>query len=128
VGSTASRTRSRPPTGPVLTVAAMGRGSVAVAGGGLTPGGHADLALVDVWGTTPNATRWTVATSTGFGHNGRHDPAAGDGGGTIAEQLTGLCGATWMIRGYDEATGSWSDWLAIRPSDAGRALEQTPGC
>jgi hypothetical protein len=33
-----------------------------------------------------------------------------------------------MIRGYDEATGSWSDWLAIRPSDAGRALEQTPGC
>ena len=59
---------------------------------------------------------------------GRHGPAAGDGGGTIAEQLTGLCGATWMIRGYDEATGSWSDWLAIRPSDAGRALEQTPGC
>jgi hypothetical protein len=59
---------------------------------------------------------------------GRHDPAAGDGGGTIAEQLTRLCGATWMIRGYDEATGSWSDWPAIRPSDAGRALEQTPGC
>ena len=33
-----------------------------------------------------------------------------------------------FIRGYDEATGSWSDWLAIRPSDSGRALEQTPGC
>ena len=33
-----------------------------------------------------------------------------------------------FVRGYNEATGSWSDWLAIRPSDSGRALEQTPGC
>ena len=135
IGTGAGAAPTAAPSGPVLTIAAMAPGSIAVAGRGFTPGGRVYVALFDVWGTTPYATRWsprdthwTVATLTGLNYDGRHAPAAGDGGGTFEAQLAGVCGATWMIRGYDEATGTWTDWLAIDPSDAGRALGPTPGC
>jgi hypothetical protein len=149
IGTGAGAAPTAAPSGPVLTIAAMAPGSIAVAGRGFTPGGRVYVALFDVWGTTPYATRytprderWTAASaSAAYGRDGSADPAAGYAvDGTIDERLTGLCGATWMIAAYDEATEAWTGWLAIDPSDqvkgsdfgpdggAGPALGHTPGC
>jgi hypothetical protein len=128
------------PTGPILTIAAIAPGSIAVSGRGFTPGGRVYVALYDVWGTKLYETRWTAASATASGRDGSRDPAGGFfAGGTLRERFDHLCGATPMVRAYDEATETWSAWLDTDTSAFGAAyfgpngsadpaLGYTPGC
>jgi hypothetical protein len=106
--------------GPTLkgTAAVAGLpGSIAVTGDGFTPGGRIYVALYDLWGAKLLGTRWTAASPTVYGRDGSIDPAAGfAAGGALAVRFAGLCGATPMVRAYDEATETWSNLLDVDPT------------
>ena len=92
-----------------------------ITGKDFTPGGKVYLAIYDQMGAQLYETRWINASlaTTGW----RHEP--GDGvlgrtpvdipGGARRESFALLCGATAMMRGLDEATATWSDWLPSNP-------------
>jgi hypothetical protein len=106
------------PAAPVLTAAAaVAPGSITLTGDGFTPGGRVYVALYDVWGAKLYETRWTAASLAVYGRNGSQDPATGFApGGALAERFANLCGATPMVRAYDEATERWSNWLDVDTS------------
>ena len=122
LGSAATRAASDV-AGPVLTGAAgTGQvpGTVLVTGERFTPSGEVYVALYDRWGAQLHETRWTKASPVVSGRNGSDDPAAGfSGGGTIREAFGGLCGATAMVRAYDQRTARWSNWLDVDAAAAG---------
>jgi hypothetical protein len=120
--ATAGAAPAAPSAGPVLTVATMAPGSIAVTGRGFTPGGRVYVALYDVWGARLYETRWTAASAAVYGRDGSQDPAAGFvAGGTLRERFAHLCGATPMVRAYDEATTTWSGWLTVDATGSGEA-------
>jgi hypothetical protein len=93
-----------------------------ITGNDFTPGGRVYLAIYDQMGAKLYETRWITASlaTTGMGHE------AGDGplgqtlmaipGGSLHEAFANLCGATAMMRGYDETSTTWSDWLSVTPT------------
>ena len=110
---------------PALTgasAAGQRSGTITVTGETFTPEGRVYVALYDPWGATLYETRWLTASPTVYGPNGSSDPAAGfSRGGVLREAFGGLCGATPMVRAYDEATATWSNWLDVDPG-------VDPGC
>ncbi len=90
-------------------------GMFTVSGAGFSPGGAVYVALSDRWGATLHETRWVSASSTGYGHGGSADPAAGlHRGGTLDAVFAHLCDATPMVRAYDQETATWSNWLDVQ--------------
>jgi hypothetical protein len=93
-----------------------------VTGTGFTPGGRVYLAIYDQMGAQLYETRWITASlaTTGW----RHEPGYGVlgrtlvdiPGGALRESFGQLCGATAMMRAYDQATATWSNWLAVEPA------------
>lgn len=109
-------------SGPVLTGAAAAQptGTITVTGEAFTPGGQAYVALYDQLGAQLYETRWLTASPTIYGRNGSLDPATGfSRGGTLSETFGQLCGATVMVRAYDQPTKTWSNWLDLA-SECGR--------
>ena len=97
-------------------------GTITVTGEAFTPGGRVYVALYDPWGATLYETRWITASGAVYGPNWSGDPAAGfSRGGVLREAFGGLCGAAPMVRAYDEATATWSNWLDVDPG-------VDPGC
>jgi hypothetical protein len=45
--------------------------------------------------------------------------------GTFREAFTNLCGVTAMMRAYDLATSTWSDWLTVELACTGDGLNAT---
>ena len=92
-----------------------------VTGQGFTPGGRVYLAVYDRMGARLYETRWITASPAATVM--RHE--MGDGmlgrspvtlpGGDLRESFGQLCGATAMLRALDEATATWSTWLAVEP-------------
>jgi len=113
------------PGGPVLTGAAMQSakpGVISVTGTGFTPGGHVYVALYDEWGAALYETRWSSSKPTHYGRNGSVDPAAGFVlGGDLTEDFAGLCGATVLVRAFDQVTSTWSNWLDVDSTAADHA-------
>ena len=109
--------------GPVLTGAAgtgQGPGTVLVTGERFTASGEVYVALYDRWGAQLHETRWTTAGLAAYGPNGSADPAVGfRPGGAVGEAFGGLCGATAMVRAYDQRTARWSNWLDVDAAAAG---------
>jgi hypothetical protein len=94
-----------------------------VTGTGFTPGGRVYLAIYDQMGAQLYETRWITASLpllTVLGPTGHEGASlAGFGrGGTLREAFANLCGATAMMRAYDEATTMWSTWLTVEPACA----------
>ena len=93
-----------------------------VTGTDFTPGGRVYLAIYDQMGTQLYETRWITASLATTGLH--HEP--GDGlsgrslvaipGGALRESFGQLCGATAMMRGLDEITATWSNWLVVQPA------------
>src|SRR5215207_8267668 len=93
-----------------------------VTGTGFTAGGRVYLAIYDQMGAQLYETRWITASlaTTGW----RHEPGYGVlgrtlvdiPGGALRESFGQLCGATAMMRAYDQATATWSNWLAVEPA------------
>jgi hypothetical protein len=74
------------------------------------------VALYDKWGTSLHETRWISASADQYGANGSADPATGfHRGGSLTETFAGLCGASVMVRAFDQQTAAWSNWLDIAP-------------
>jgi hypothetical protein len=97
--------------------AARDAGMVVVTGDTFTPGGQVYIALYDEWGQRLFENRWTTASPEIFGPNGSIDPARGyQAGGFLRESFDHLCGATVMVRAYDQGTASWSNWLDAQPN------------
>jgi hypothetical protein len=111
------------PAGPILSAATVAApGAIDVTGDGFTPGGRVYVALYDIRGTRLNETRWTAASPTVYGRDGSQDPAAGFApGGALAERFANLCGATPLVRAYDEATERRSNWLDVDTTEFGPA-------
>ena len=92
-------------------------GMIVVTGDTFTPGGQVYIALYDQWGQRLFENRWTTASPDVFGDNGSLDPARGyQAGGLLQESFDHLCGATVMVRAYDQGTASWSNWLNAQPN------------
>jgi hypothetical protein len=92
-----------------------------VTGTGFTPGGRVYLAIYDQMGAQLYETRWITASPALAVEAGPtdHEAAFIDGsGGTLRETFANLCGATAMMRAYDEATTTWSTWLPVEPACA----------
>jgi len=123
-------TRSSPASGaaagPVLSSAsdqAFAPGMITVTGEAFTPSGEIYVALYDKWGTSLHETRWITASSAVYGPNGSRDPASGfSSGGTLIESFGGLCGATLMVRAYDQQAAVWSNWLDVDPVVTGSVV------
>jgi hypothetical protein len=92
-----------------------------VTGKDFTPGGRVYLAIYDQMAAQLYETRWISASSAlpvvagPTGHEGASIPGAGRGG-TLREAFAGLCGATAMMRAYDQAMVTWSTWLTVEPA------------
>src|SRR5215213_3882459 len=104
------------PDGPVLTgVACSGGvpGTLTVTGEHFTPGGEVDVLVYELGMTKPDAIHSVRATLPQFGRNGSTDPASGfQPGGGVNVALGHHCGATVVVRAYDQEAGSWSDgWV-----------------
>ena len=103
--------------GPVLTSAAVltsEPGKISVTGEAFTPGGEVYLAIYDTWGYALHETRWTRASPAIYGPNGSMDPARGYvSGGSLTQSFGGLCGESVMVRAFDQASGTWSNWLDL---------------
>ena len=92
-------------------------GLIVVTGDTFTPGGQVYIALFDQWGQRLFENRWITATPEVFGPNGSIDPSYGyQAGGFLHESFDHLCGATVMVRAYDQGTASWSNWLDAQPN------------
>jgi hypothetical protein len=93
-----------------------------ITGNDFTPGGRVDLAIYNQMGAKLYETRWITASlaTTGIGRE------TGDGplgqtlmeipGGTLREAFANLCGATAMMRGFNETSTTWSHWLSVTPT------------
>jgi hypothetical protein len=94
-----------------------------VTGMDFTAGGQVYLAIYDQMGAQLYETRWITAslpllTLTGpTGHEAASLPGSGRGG-MLREAFANLCGATAMMRAYDLATVTWSNWLTVEPACA----------
>src|SRR4051794_40881806 len=94
-----------------------------VTGTAFTPGGRVYLAIYDQMGSQLYETRWitaslpVVAVTEPTGHEGASFTGS-DQGGTLREAFANLCGATAMMRAYDQATATWSPWLTVEPACA----------
>lgn len=94
-----------------------------VTGTGFTPGGRVYLAIYDQMGAQLYETRWITASRRMLAVVGPRlqegAPFTGSRrGGTLRETFANLCGATAMMRAYDEATTIWSNWLTVEPACA----------
>jgi hypothetical protein len=92
-----------------------------VTGTGFTAGGRVYLALYDQMGAQLYETRWITANlplAAVMGPTGHEGAGIIGHGGTLRESFANLCGATAMMRAYDEATTTWSTWLTIEPACA----------
>ncbi len=129
------------PAGPILASAIVNApGSITVMGAGFTPGGRVAIVVVDTPSGRLSAMRPTTASAPSAGRNGSQDPATGfNPGGTLAESIDRLCGVTPLVRAYDEATETWSNWLSVDTTgfalaifgpngSADPALGYLPGC
>ena len=80
--------------------------------------------------TSPSTTRWGPSSTRPAGSPPaslcrssrgrpvtRQHPSPGSGG-TLREAFANLCGATAMMRAYDQATTTWSTWLTVEPACA----------
>ena len=100
-------------------------------GTGFTAGGRVYLAIYDQMGVQLYETRWItanlpLAAVTGpTGHEAAFSPGSGRAG-TLRETFANLCGATAMMRAYDEVTSTWSTWLTVEPACAA-SVEPTSG-
>jgi hypothetical protein len=103
------------PEGPVLTgVACSGEtpGTLTVTGEHFSPGGEVDVLVYALRMTKPEAIDSVRATLADFGRNGSTDPASGfKTGGSVNAALEYQCGATAVVRAYDQKAGNWSDGL-----------------
>lgn len=89
-------------------------GTVIISGSGFTPESDIYIALYDQWGVRHHETRWVTGSAT------LYNQYPGTGivlGGAFAETFEELCGTTAMVRAYDQATDSWSDWQDIATSE-----------
>src|SRR5215211_2312843 len=86
-----------------------------VTGNDFTAGGRVYLAIYDQMGAQLYETRWITASLPLLALEG--SPINGYGG-TLREAFTNLCGATAMMRAYDQATDAWSTWLTVEPACA----------
>ena len=105
------------PEGPVLTGVACSGGvpeTLTVSGDDFTPGGEVDVVVYELGMTKPSAIHSIRATLPLFGRNGSTDPASGfKPGGAVNAALGHHCGATLVVRAYDQEAGSWSDGLVV---------------
>ena len=105
------------PEGPVLTgVACSGGvpGTHTVTGEHFTPGGEVDVVVYELGMTKPDVIQSIRATLPHFGRNGSTDPASGfKPGGAFNAALGHHCGATAVVRAYDQEAGSWSEGLVV---------------
>jgi hypothetical protein len=117
VGATA---RADPGPAPRLidvSAAASDHRVFTVDGADFTAGGRVYLAIYDQMGARLYETRWTVATPAlpvEVGPTGHE--ATGLRGGTVHQSFGQLCGATAMMRALDQATATWSNWVAVAPA------------
>lgn len=130
-GATAGRAANPPAAaGPTLTDVSAATQTPAlftVAGADFTPGGRVYLAVYDQMGAKLYETRWVSAGAAAEEKLGMHGelvvPASP--GGTLRAAFAGLCGASAMMRAYDQTARTWSNWLDVEPgcgaADAGRA-------
>ena len=94
-----------------------------VTGKDFTAGGRVYLAIYDQMGAQLYETRWITASlplATIPGPTG-HEAASftgGDRGGTLREAFANLCGATAMMRAYDQTLDTWSNWVPVEPACA----------
>jgi hypothetical protein len=92
-----------------------------VAGTGFTPGGRVYLAIYDQMGAQLYETRWITASlpllalPRSIGHEAGSILGSGRGG-TLHEAFANLCGAKAMMRAYDQALETWSNWLTAEPT------------
>jgi len=114
-GSTAGSPGGAAHNAPRLTDVAPMPGApdtIVLSGQGFTPGGRVYVAIYDQMGAHLYPTRWIAASAAAYGPDGSTDPALGyRPGGTLHEVFTHLCGATAMVRAYDESTVTWSNWM-----------------
>jgi hypothetical protein len=92
-----------------------------VSGAGFTAGGRVYLAIYDQMGAQLYETRWITASLPVLAVMGPtgHEAASINGyGGTLRASFANLCGATAMMRGYDQVTTTWSNWLTVEPACA----------
>jgi hypothetical protein len=93
-----------------------------ISGNDFTPGGRVSLAIYGQMGDKLYETRWITASlaTTGIGRETADGPLGQTlmeiPGGTLREAFANLCGATAMMRGYDETSTTWSDWLSVTPT------------
>jgi hypothetical protein len=90
-----------------------------VSGVGFTVGGRVYLAIYDQMGAQLYETRWITASIpllAVMGPTGHEAASITGHGGTLREAFANLCGATAMMRGYDESTTTWSNWLTVEPA------------
>ena len=90
-----------------------------VTGEDFTPAGRVYLAIYDQMGAQLYETRWITASpglAVEAGPTGHE--AAFIRSGTLREAFANLCGATAMMRAYDEVTTVWSNWLTVEPACA----------
>lgn len=105
-----------------VSAATQSAGLLTVTGKGFTAGGRVYLAIDDQMGAQLYETRWITASSPlsvvagPTGHEGAS--LNGSGRGTLREAFANLCGATAMMRAYDHATATWSNWLTVQPACA----------
>jgi hypothetical protein len=121
-GEEASHAASRQPAAvPSLadvTATTRATGLFTVTGNGFTAGGRVYLAIYDQMGAQLYETRWItvslplVALTGPTGHEASSIPGS-DRGGMLRETFANLCGATAMMRAYDEATATWSNWVTV---------------
>jgi hypothetical protein len=96
-------------------------GRFTVTGTGFTPGGRVYLAIYDQMGAQLYETRWitaslpVLAVMEPTGHEAASIPGYG---GTLHETFANLCGATAMMRAYDQVSTTWSTWLTVEPACA----------
>jgi hypothetical protein len=87
-----------------------------VSGAGFTAGGRVYLAIYDQMGAQLYETRWITASRpllVVMGPTG-HEAASINGyGGTLRASFANLCEATAMMRGYDQVTTTWSNWVMV---------------
>jgi hypothetical protein len=92
-----------------------------VTGTGFSAGGRVYLAIYDQMGAKLYETRWITASfpllalAGPTGHEAASLPGSGHGG-TLRETFANLCGATAMMRAYDEVATTWSSWLTVEPA------------
>jgi hypothetical protein len=100
--------------GPSLIAVGQSRGqqgSVTVVGRGFTPGHRVYIVVSDQRGAVLYPTRWSVAGFAQDAPDGISDMTHGYvEGGTVDETISGLCGASAMVRAYDEGTQHWTNW------------------